>query len=164
MLKFKSLKLCVAAVLSLAGVLALTGCGGGGEVDTIVVARLLHPDEANESPGVPAGVRPSPRDTASDAVALDAAVEALNKAGIPFTGKKCGVHESFTLEKLYEGLQPIFLVYVEMSPVDLSQAKELGWYQVAKDQLTNGQRLFFDCGLFEQFEPFDSTLGGRPAR
>lgn len=148
MLKFKSLKLCVAAVLSLAGVLALTGCGGGDEVDTIVVARLLYPDQANESPGVPAG--PPPGDTASDAAALDAAVEALNKAGIPFTGKKCGLHESFTLENFHEHWPPIFLVYVEMSPVDLSQAKELGWYQVAKDQLTNGQRLFFDCGVFEE--------------
>lgn len=129
-------------VLSVAVMLALTSCGGGG-VDTATVAKALDaaPATVAADGSVVMSMFPAPG-------ASQAAVDALGRAGVISISKKCGQLSSGVSTDgdllLSAGGTPTFVVLVEVDSNDLAKAKEAG-YVVATDDFMKAVKETFDC-------------------
>lgn len=126
-----------AGVLSLAAMLALTACGGGG-VDTVTVAKVLE-----ASHGVVAADGTLTMSLFPAPGASQAAVDGLAMAGVASLGKKCATVSSPS-GLLTVGGTPTFVVMVEVNSNDLTKAKEAGYF-VANDDFMKAISKTFDC-------------------
>ncbi len=132
----------IAGILSMAGMLALTACGGGG-VDTTTVAKTLDaaPATVAADGSVNMSLFPAPG-------ASQAAVDGLGAAGVASLGKRCGTLAAGTSSDgdplLSAGGTPTFVVLVDVDSADLAKAKEAG-YVVATDEFMKSVRETFDC-------------------
>lgn len=131
-MKRKSRRLTIAGILTAAGLLVMTGCGGG-EAERVTVAKQLAPGSL------------VPPENMSEAV-----VQELTRLGVPSFGKKCARLKPFLdsdgFPLLTVGGSGTWMLLVEIDASDLGRASQAGYVNASGDFMKSVAKTF-DCEL-----------------
>jgi hypothetical protein len=123
----------IPGVVAVAALLAMTGCGGG-ETETVTVAKVLGPAAMSLFP---------------DSKASQSAVEDLARLGVASLSKKCGrlasAEQAGGELLLNAGGTPTYVVLVEVDAADVAMAKEAGYIEATGDFMKAVAEMF-ECG------------------